>query len=64
MASSARQLVAKVEWHAGALFPRVGFVVTNLKWHSKKVVRFDNRRGRAEVCHAHYVRKYSLYQKG
>jgi DDE family transposase len=60
----ARRVVVKVEWHAGELFPRVGFVVTNLKWPTKRVVRFDNRRGTAEVCHAHYVRKYSLYQGG
>ena len=40
--------MAKVEWHAGELFPRVGFIVTNLKWHSKQVVRFYNRRGTAE----------------
>jgi hypothetical protein len=26
-----RRVVAKVEWHAGELFPRVGFIVTNLK---------------------------------
>jgi hypothetical protein len=26
-----RRVVAKVEWHAGELFPRVGFVVTNLR---------------------------------
>jgi hypothetical protein len=38
----ARRVVVKVEWHAGELFPRVGFLVTNLKWHSKKVVRFYN----------------------
>jgi hypothetical protein len=44
----ARRVVAKVEWHAGELFPRVGFIVTNLKWRSKKVVRFYNRRGTAE----------------
>jgi hypothetical protein len=44
----ARHVVAKVEWHAGELFPRVGFMVTNLKWRSKKVVRFYNRRGTAE----------------
>ena len=25
-----RRVVAKVEWHPGELFPRVGFVVTNL----------------------------------
>ena len=43
-----RRVVAKVEWHAGELFPRVGFIVTNLTWHSKKVVRFYNRRGTAE----------------
>jgi hypothetical protein len=60
----ARRVVAKVEWHAGELFSRVGFIVTNLKWRAKKVVRFYNRRGTAEVCHAHYVRKYSLYQGG
>jgi hypothetical protein len=44
----ARRVVVKVEWHAGELFPRVGFIVTNLKWRVKKVVRFYNRRGTAE----------------
>jgi Transposase DDE domain group 1 len=44
----ARRVVAKVEWHAGELFPRVGFIVTNLKWQTKRVVRFYNRRGTAE----------------
>ncbi len=44
----ARRVVAKVEWHAGELFPRVGFIVTNLKWRSKRVVRFYNARGTAE----------------
>src|SRR5262245_57751688 len=58
----ARRVVVKVEWHAGELFPRVGFIVTNLEWRAKKVVRFYNARGTAEVCHAHYVRKDSLYQ--
>ncbi len=41
-------MVAKVEWHGGELFPRVGFIVTNLNWGSKNVVRFYNKRGRAE----------------
>jgi hypothetical protein len=45
---SARRVVAKVEWHAGELFPRVGFIVTNLKWRPKEVVRFYNQRGTAE----------------
>jgi hypothetical protein len=44
----ARRVVAKVEWHAGELFPRVGFIVTNLKWRSRRVVRFYNARGTAE----------------
>jgi Transposase DDE domain group 1 len=44
----ARRVVAKVEWHAGELFPRVGFVVTNLRRSAKRVVRFYNGRGTAE----------------
>jgi len=44
----ARRVVAKVEWHAGELFPRVGFIVTNLTKHSKNVVKFYNGRGTAE----------------
>jgi hypothetical protein len=45
---TARQGVAKVEHHPGELFPRVGFIVTNLKAHSRDVVRFYNKRGTAE----------------
>jgi hypothetical protein len=44
----ARRVVAKVEWHRGELFPRVGFIVTNLERPAKKVVRFYNQRGTAE----------------
>lgn len=44
----ARRVVAKVEWHAGELFPRIGFIVTNLRWKSSNVVRFYNKRGTAE----------------
>jgi hypothetical protein len=43
-----RRVVAKIEWHRGELFPRVGFIVTNLTWRSKRVVRFYNGRGTAE----------------
>jgi hypothetical protein len=43
-----RRVVAKIEWHRGELFPRVGFIVTNLMWRSKRVVRFYNGRGTAE----------------
>jgi hypothetical protein len=44
----ARRVVGKVEWHAGELFPRVNFIVTNLRWKSSNVVRFYNKRGTAE----------------
>jgi len=43
-----RRVVAKIEWHAGELFPRVNFVVTNLRWKSSNVVKFYNKRGTAE----------------
>lgn len=43
-----RRVVAKVEWHEEELFPRVRFVVTNLKRSAKKVVQFYNQRGTAE----------------
>ena len=43
-----RRVVAKVEWHQGELFPRVGFIVTNLTSGAKSVVNFYNRRGTAE----------------
>jgi hypothetical protein len=45
-----RRVIAKVEWHLGELFPRVGFIVTNMKRSAKKVVRFYNQRGTAEQC--------------
>jgi len=43
-----RRVVAKIEWHAGELFPRVGFIVTNLKKQPKNIVKFYNGRGTAE----------------
>jgi hypothetical protein len=45
---TARRVVAKVEFHIGELFPRVGFIVTNLSLPSRAVVRFYNKRGTAE----------------
>ena len=42
---TARRVVAKVEHHPGELFPRVGFIVTNLTLPSRAVVRFYNKRG-------------------
>ena len=43
-----RRIVAKVEHHVGELFPRVGFIVTNLPLSNRAVVRFYNKRGTAE----------------
>jgi len=45
---TARRVVAKVEFRFGELFPRVGFIVTNLTTESRAVVRFYNKRGTAE----------------
>ena len=44
----ARRVVAKVEWYRGELFPRVGFIVTNMTAGPEGVVRFYNGRGTAE----------------
>ena len=43
-----RRVVAKVEWHPGELFPRVGFIVTNLSRPAERVIAFYNQRGTAE----------------
>ncbi len=43
-----RRVIAKIEWHKGELFPRVGFIVTNLRRRSWRVVDFYNGRGTAE----------------
>jgi hypothetical protein len=43
-----RRVVAKVEWHPGELYPRVGFIVTNLSRQAVKVVAFYNMRGTCE----------------
>lgn len=43
-----RRVVAKVTWHAGELFPRVGFIVTNLTGSPRQVTGFYNLRGTAE----------------
>jgi Transposase DDE domain group 1 len=38
--------VAKVEWHPGQLYPRVGLIVTNLARPAERVVAFYNRAAR------------------
>ena len=46
--NKSRRVVAKIEWHSGELFPRIGFIVTNLCWKSSNVVKFYNKRDTAE----------------
>jgi hypothetical protein len=46
--SKARRVVAKIEYHQEELFPRVGFIVTNLTLPIRAVVRSYNKRGTAE----------------
>src|SRR5260370_40936835 len=43
-----RRVAAKVEGHPGELYPRVGFIVTNLARPTERVVAFYNQRGTAE----------------
>ena len=42
-----RRVIAKVEWHPGELYPRVGFIVTNMSRPADRVVAFYNQRGTA-----------------
>jgi hypothetical protein len=46
--SKPRRVVAKVEWRPGELYPRVGFIVTNMTRPAERVVAFYNQRGTAE----------------
>jgi hypothetical protein len=46
--SRPRRVIAKVEWHPGELYPRVGFIVTNMSRPAKNVVAFYNKRGTCE----------------
>jgi Transposase DDE domain group 1 len=48
--TKARRVVAKVEWHSGELYPRVGFIVTNMSRPAERVVAFYNKRGTCEQC--------------
>jgi hypothetical protein len=41
-------LAEDIEWHAGELFPRFGFIVTNLRRKHSNVVKFYVKRGTAE----------------
>src|ERR1700730_10700827 len=40
-----RRVIAKVEWHPGELYPRVGFIVTNMTRPAENVVALYNKRG-------------------
>src|SRR5215475_985507 len=42
------RVIAKVEWHPGELYPRFGFIVTNMSRPAERVVAFYNKRGTCE----------------
>ena len=46
--SKPRRVVAKIAFHPGELFPRVGFIVTNRSLPNERVLAFYNDRGTAE----------------
>jgi hypothetical protein len=46
--NKSRHVVAKVEWHPGELYPRIGFIVTNLARSAQGIVAFYNQRGTCE----------------
>ena len=48
-----RRVLAKVEWHPGDLYSRIGFIVTNMSRPAEQVVAFYNQRGKAEQ----YIKK-------
>jgi hypothetical protein len=45
-----RRVIVNVEWHPGELYPRVGFIVTNMARAAENVVAFYNKRGTCEQC--------------
>ena len=48
--SKPRRVVAKVEWHQGELYPRVGFIVTSLTRPAARVSRWPIRSCRTELA--------------
>jgi hypothetical protein len=48
LSADIHRMVAKVEWHLGELYPRVGFIVTNLSRPLENVVAFYNPRDTCE----------------
>ena len=56
-----RRVVAKMEWHPGELYPRVGFIVTNLSRPAERVVAFYYHRGTVDqyIKEAKYAIKWT-----
>jgi hypothetical protein len=46
--SKPRRVIAKVEWHPDELYPRVGFIVTNMARAAENVIAFYNKRRTCE----------------
>jgi hypothetical protein len=56
-----RRVVAKVEWHPGELYPRVGFIVTDLARPAERVIAFYDQRGTAEQWIKEGTRNLTLH---
>ena len=50
-----RRVVAKVEWHPGELYPRVGFIVTNMSRPAENVVEIPPRARFSGLLRRHRV---------
>jgi hypothetical protein len=56
-----RRVIAKVEWHPGELYPRVGFIVTNMSRAAEREQRMAEseqeiermQRNRGRLCRRH-----------
>jgi hypothetical protein len=48
---TSRRVIAKIEWHPGELFPRVGFIVTNLPMEPDWVVRLSQPARHRRAAH-------------
>jgi hypothetical protein len=59
-----RRVVAKIEWHDGELFPRIGFIVTNSRLTAGKVIKvgakvaYHGRRWQVHVASAFPLARY------
>jgi hypothetical protein len=52
-----RRVIAKVEWHPGELYPRVGFIVTNMSRPAERIVALYNKPGNMRAVDQRWQRR-------